>query len=491
LPISILTELIRGSSMSRPALFFVLAACVAVSSAFLLSGCGSSNTPTTSAMGAVNVMVSDPATCSGPQGSFSHIFVTITDVKIHSSSSAGPNDSGWIDLTPNLKQNPMQVDLLAQANNQCFLATLGSSSEIQPGTFQQIRIFLAGNSTTVSGNKCGSTANCVMLSSSPGSPQPLLLSSESQTGIKIPSGQIAGGQFVVAAGQTKDLDIDFNACQSVVAQGNGQFRLEPALHSGEVSLTSSSINGKIVDSANSQPISGGTTIVALEQKDSGGVDRVIMETLADSTGAFVFCPVPAGTYDVVAVAINGSGVDFGATVITGVQPGNSLGNVPLTAQPLPNQSPAPISGQVTTSTGSAAAAANISVTALQSITVNSSSLLVTIPLAPQSAAAVTFTTAPGGTCPANTDCGTYTLKVPAANPSVGSFSTSGNQNPAPPATGVVNYTVDARAFVVGGGNTADCSPSDMQTSSTSTSTPLTVTGGTAVTAATLAFTGCQ
>jgi Domain of unknown function (DUF4382) len=384
----------------------------------------------------------------------------------------------------------MQVDLLAQANNQCFLATLGSTAEIQPGSYQQIRIILAGNSASVSGNKCGSTANCVMLTSSPNTPQPLQLSSESQTGIKIPSGQIAGGQFTVAAGQTKDLNIDFNACESIVAQGNGQFRLEPVLHGGEVGLTSSSINGKIVDSATSQPISGGTTVVALEQKDSSGVDRVIMETVADSTGGFVFCPVPAGSYDVVATAINGSQVAYGATVIAGVQPGNALGNVPLTAQ-TGTTKPATITGQITTSTGSAAAAADISVSALQSISVNGSSLLVTVPLAAQSSGMANLATASGASCAANTDCGAYTLTVPAANPSVGAFSPSSNQNPAPPATGAVDYTVDARAFVVGGGSTADCNPSDVRTSSTSANATLAVTGGASVTAATLAFSGCQ
>src|SRR5215467_6285316 len=266
----------------------VVSCCLAIAlvagGIFFIASCGSSNSNMNPSMATVNVTVSDPATCSGPQGSISHIFVTITDVEIHSSSSAGPNDPGWVDLTPNLKQSPMQVDLLGEANNQCFLATLGSTSEIQPGTFQQIRIFLAPNNATVSGNKCGSTANCVMLSSGPSTPQPLLLSSESQTGIKIPSGQIAGGQFVVAAGQTKDLDIDFLACESIVDQGNGQFRLKPVLRAGEVSLTSTSINGKIVDSATSQPISGGTTLVALEQKDSSGVDRVVMETVTDSGG---------------------------------------------------------------------------------------------------------------------------------------------------------------------------------------------------------------
>ena len=476
--------------MSRSAFSCIIAITLTAVFLVFLSSCGSSNTATMNAA-TVNVMISDPATCSGPQGSISHVFVTITDVQINSSSSAGPNDSGWIDLTPNLKQNPMQVDLLAQANSQCFLATLGSTTEIQPGTFQQIRIILAANNTSMSGNQCGSTVNCVMLSSSPNTPQPLLLSSESQTGIKIPSGQIAGGQFMVAAGETKDLDIDFNACESIVAEGNGQFRLKPVLHAGEVALTSTSINGKVVDSSTGQPISGGTTVVALERKDNGGVDRVIMETLADSTGAFVFCPVPAGTYDIVVDAVDGSKVAFGATVITGVQPGNALGTVPITAQAGVNKAVASFTGQVTTTTGSAAIAVDISISALQSITVSGSSLLVTIPLAAQSASAVNLTTA-SGTCPANTDCASYTLQVPAANPSVGAFSTSGAQSPAPPAAGAVDYTVDARAFISGGGNTSDCNPnSDLQTSQTSTSTPLMAVAGTSATAQTIAFSGCQ
>ena len=111
--------------------------------------------------------------------------------------------------------------------------------------------------------------------------------------------------------------------------------------------------------------------------------------------------------------------------------------------------------------------------------------------AAQSASTATLMTAPGVSCPANTDCVSYTLSVPAANPSVGAFSSSGNQSPAPPTTGTVNYTLDAGAFVPGSAGQADCSPSDLQTSQTSISTPLTVTSGASATAATLAFTGCS
>jgi len=451
------------------------------------SGSGSSGSNAAS----VTVTVSDHVTCSGTSTGFSHVFVTITDVEAHASSTAGPHDAGWVDLTPNLKQNPMQVDLLAQANSQCVLATLGFSVVIPPGTFQQIRIILAPNNATVSGNKCGSAVNCVMLTSDPDTPHTLLLSSEAKTGIKIPSGQIAGGQFVVPPGQTEDLDIDFMACESIVAEGNGQFRLKPVVHAGQISPnSSSSINGTIIDGATGQPIPGGTTIVALEQKDATGVDRVLMSTLADSTGAFVFCPVPAGTFDVVASAIDGTQNEFGATVITGVPAGSSLGTVPLTKQSGFSTAAATITGQITTSTGSAGAASDISVSALQIVTINNASVLVTIPLTLASAVSINVTTATGA-CPTNTDCATYTVQVPAANPSVGTFIPGGPQTPAPPDLESVLYTMDARAFVVGGGNAPDCNPADVETSSTSTNTPLIVTAATSVTAATLATTGCQ
>lgn len=455
---------------------------LAVAGVFLLS-CSSSSQPAK-----VSVSLSDPYTCAGPQGPFSHVYVTITDVQIHQSSGAGPNDPGWVDLTPDLKGAPVQVDLLGVAN-QCFLATLGSAG-IKPGTYQQVRVFLAKDNVNVPGNKCGNAANCVLLTNDPtNTPQPLQLSSETQTGIKIPSGQIAGGKFVVAAGDTKDLNVDFNACASIVVEGNGKYRLKPVLHAGEVELqsASTSISGSVVDIATQQPIVGGNTVVALEQNDGTGVDRVVMETVTGTNGTFSFCPVPAGTYDVVVATINGAGTAYAATVITGVQPGDALANVPVTAA----STPASITGQVTTSTGNAGTAADLSVSALQQISVNNATLLITTPLAQQSAATATLTTASGPSCPANTDCVSYTLSIPAANPSVGTFTAGGNQNPAPPAPGTVNYTVDANAFVPGSAGQADCSPSNLQTSQTDTNAPLTVTPGGGVTAATLAFSGCQ
>jgi Domain of unknown function (DUF4382) len=87
----------------------------------LMAACsgGGSSTPAAPAMAAASVMLSDPATCSGPAGPFAHVFVTITDVQANVSSTAGDGDSGWTDLTPGLSSQPKQVDLLGQANNQC------------------------------------------------------------------------------------------------------------------------------------------------------------------------------------------------------------------------------------------------------------------------------------------------------------------------------------------------------------------------------------
>jgi len=462
-----------------------------VAATLIWTGCaGGSSTPKTSNTAFVNVSVSDPATCEGPDGPYSHVYVTIRDVKVNSSSTAGANDAGWVDLTPSLSGQPMQVDLLGIADNQCFLAMLGSKTELQPGQYQQIRILLLDNNSgaSVSGNKCtGAAANCVQLTAD-GSIHTLNLASEAQTGIKIPSGQIAGGAFVINAGETRDLNIDFNTCASIVITGNGQYRLKPVLHAGEVSTTASSINGTVVDSVSKAAIPG-TVVVALEQKDDGGVDRVIMQTTADpTTGQFVFCPVPEGTYDMVIAAVTATGGAYAPLIITGVQPGSTTGTLSMVAPP--SSTEASIAGLITTSTGSAATAADISTSALEPVSLGGTSVPVTMPLATQSATNLSLSTATGTSCPANTDCVNYTLSVPADPPYVAAWS-SGTISPVQ-GSGPINYTVDSLAFVPQSGGTADCSPSEVQVTTQKTGgAPLTVTPGLSLTAADTVFTGCQ
>jgi hypothetical protein len=173
------------------------------------------------------------------------------------------------------------------------------------------------------------------------------------------------------------------------------------------------------------------------------------------------------------VAINGAGITYSATVITGVKAGDALGNVPLTPAGLP----ASITGQITSAGTSGAVAVDLSVSALQPAGNN---LLITVPLAQQSAATASLTTANCG----SVDCVNYTLSVPAANPAVAAFTTI-NPTPAAPAGPPVNYIVDAQAFAPGSSGTQDCSSPDLQAPA------LSVTVGASVPATTLNLTGCQ
>ncbi len=457
---------------------------------------GGTSTSTKNQGTAVTVTLSDPSTCTAPKGPFDAIWITIVDVQINSSATAGDNDPGWQTAIPNTKGTPQQVDLLGLANNQCFLKTLGSNTQIQPGSYQQIRVILADNNTLPASNACVSPpdvkpavayANCVFLQGN-NMPQPLLLSSEAKTGIKIPSGQIAGGQFVVPAGQTKDLNIDFNACASIVMQGNGGFRLKPVLHAGEVTTTSNSINGRIVDADTQQAIGGDNIVVALELR-SGDTEMVKRQINPDASGNFSFCPVdelPAGeSYDVVVTAMSSDGtVAYATAITTNVVPGTALGTIPLKAG-----APVSITGNVTSQNAASPAAGtavDASLAAWQKVSLGGSTVNVIIPLALQSAVVVPVTTESNASCPSGTFCKSYTMVLPAANPAVGTFDASGTKYVA--GTGEIDYFVNAVATQPPPApvNTLDCSPSSL------TVGPIVITPGTSpVTAPVIAFTGCQ
>ena len=469
----------------RLAILAALSAAAVLAAIAAVNGCsGNTNNTSSSSSGGmanVSVMLSDPSTCTAPNGLFAHVYVTVTDVKASVNASAGDNDSSFVDLTPGLSSAPQQIDLLGQANNQCFLATLGSTAQLQAGNYQQIRVILAANSVTVAGNACSGSANCVVLSSDPTHPVALQLSSEAQTGIKIPSGQIASGGFSVAAGQTKDLDIDFNTCISIVQEGNGQYRLKPVLHAGEVTTTSTSINGMVLDSGTGNPVAG-EVLVALEQPD-GGVDRVVRSTLTDASGAFSFCPLPAGTYDVVIVGERSSGTAFAPSVITGVSPGSAVGTVQLHPQLAGLLGPSTLQGSVTSQNISLAATSiDVQVSALEQVT---GSLTVTIPLLPnstQSTATLALATASGGSCPIATDCVSYSMQLAAAAPYVGALTAVGTTlTPSAAAP----YVVDGIATVPSSGGTLDCTQSELK------ATAVTPVAGVTTPVGTLAFKGCS
>ncbi len=487
----------------KKATFSYLVSCAVVIAgmgflAFLVTcggGGGGSSTSSGAGTGTVNTNISDPPTC---KATYDHVWVTITRVRAHTSGSAGANDAGWVDLV-DLRSNPRQIDLLNLDSTTCILTQLGSTSGILAGQYQQIRLILLSNNPAQgevppSSNVCGTGAfNCVVPVN--GSPKTLQLSSEAQTGMKIPSGQIAGGKFTVPAGGSVDLNIDFDACSSIVPEANGMYRLKPVLHAAEVSLNNNSISGRVItiDSVTKLPVPIANAFVLLEERDhdNQNIDRVVAQKKTGSDGRFTFCFISAGTFDIVAATTN-STATYNATVTLSVPTGVNMGDIALVPEG-GGTLPAEIRGQITTAAGNGAAAADISLSALQAA---NNSLIVTIPLFDGSTPNVSTISDAG--CPSGTDCVIYTLYVPASNPQVGTFNPTGPTTyspfppppvpPAPPSVDV-HYWVNARAFVPGSDPpTSDCSPSSLP-AIFDASTQVTVTAGNP-TDKNFAFTGC-
>ena len=473
--------------------------------AYGCSGGSSSMSMTpSSGMGTVSVSISDPPSCKNPNGNFEHVFITVRSVQAHISASATDSTSGWQELAPQLAPQPMQIDLFSAGQTNCVLAQLGSAS-LPVGSYQQIRLLLvsnspAGSDAVPSTNACaGNGYNCVVLRDN--SIHQLDLSSQANTGLKILPGQMVGGPLQVSPGQSVDLNIDFNACASVLQEGNGQFRLKPVLTAGQVSPNNSGIEGQIVDSVTKLPIAE-TVLVAVEQTDSTGIDRIVMEAAADSSGNFRFCPLPTGPFDIVAVALGPHNLPYNATAVLNVPNGVSLGAIPLIAE-MGATAPAVLRGFVTASGSMGDASVDVSLAALQSVTFGSGMTsrqlnipLQTIPPTAGSAevdsiglvAVSSNASCPSGS-PMNANCAQYALVVPASNPNVGVYSSSGISYAAPVA-GDVLFTVDANAAVPMSGGVADCSPSEITTSKDANNQPLEVTAGSMANVARIDFTGC-
>jgi hypothetical protein len=488
--------------------------------------------------GAVRTHVKDVGkSCIAPAGLYTNTWVTVTGVRAHL------DGTGWVDLTPNLSaSNPIQVDLLSEPTNECFLATLGVTTGLQAGKYTQLRIMLEPNNATGvtlpggGANACTAVNawNCVVDADGA---HMLKLTSEAHTGLKIPSGQIAHGGLRLLPGQGVDIDVDFNACQSIVRAGSPhshhgsgpKFLLKPVLHANEIG-TSALIAGTVYEGEES----GNTVIVPspnptvvpfaevwLEQQAStftvgnpgptalptpGPVDNLLAMTQADANGRFEFCPAGDGNYEVVADApkLPTSQLPSNATITKDVAVSSGIGVnnlvVPLLAEEAPAGSPASdwaqIEGLVTTQNAAlAATSGTATVWALQSFSNHAGETVQALippftgtdgtlptPVPPQVTTSGLPTHAncpdiPPVDCPANTDCECFTLAIPASNPVVGSQA-NGYAIPVPTP---VAYGV--------GAVTKTCTPSMLQTDPTN---PIVVIGGTAALAPdpTLSFVDC-
>ncbi|WP_124382154.1 DUF4382 domain-containing protein [Ralstonia sp. SET104] len=337
---------------------------LAVPASLLTVACGGGDGGSASTSnGTLQVSMTDAPSCG-----YDHVYVTVNKVRVNASSTAADADGGWTDIT---LQTPQKIDLLSLTNG--VLSDLGSAP-LPAGQYQQIRLVLAANQGNTLANSVVPTG---------GTEQPLSTPSATQSGYKIIQ------PFTVQANTLVDLVLDFNACKSIVTQGNGNYLLKPVV-TATTAVVSGAITGFVA------PGQTGATVYA----EQNGV--VIKGTVADSTGKFTLSPLVQsstnGNYDVVIVDNNPAGGHA-----TGV-----IRAVPVTASATTTVStstqPITLSASVTrTASGTATAAAQASLVALQ--TVGSASYEIT-------------------SANADLTTGAYSMNLPAATPVAGTYSTT-------------------------------------------------------------------
>ncbi|HEX4869793.1 MAG TPA: DUF4382 domain-containing protein [Moraxellaceae bacterium] len=240
---------------------YPLLACLALGGGLLLGGC---NSDTPAGRGTLNVALTDAPGCG-----YDHVYVTVERVRVHRSDNAGAQDGGWHEV---VLEAPRKIDLLTLSNG--VMTTLGQTG-LPAGHYQQIRLVLAPNTGNVLSNSLVPTG---------GTEEALATPSATQSGYKVI------GDFRVAADAVVDLVLDFDACRSIVAKGNGGYALKPV-----VTATVQAVSGSIVGHVD--VADAGATVYAQQ------AGRILKGTLADASGRFVLAPViqssSNGSYDVV------------------------------------------------------------------------------------------------------------------------------------------------------------------------------------------------
>lgn len=204
------------------------------------------------------------ALTDAPSCGYDAVYVTVEKVRLHQSSSAREQDGGWSELT---LASPQRVNLLDLNNG--VLQELGQTP-LPAGSYQQLRLVLVDNQTTPLA-------------------QAVIPTGGAEVELKTPSAQQSGLKLKVkidvAADQTADFVIDFDACKSVVKAGkSGQYLLKPVLQ--VIARTQTGVAGQVDAS-----LAHGSTTLALQQNGA-----TVRSTMPTASGSFLLQPVAPGTY---------------------------------------------------------------------------------------------------------------------------------------------------------------------------------------------------
>ena len=192
----------------------------------------------------VNVRLTDAP------GNFQQVNVEIIGIEFKTTDST----------TLNLNVKAGVYNLLDFANG---VDTLIGNGIIKSGTLSQVRLIL-GTKNTVKAD---------------GVVYPLSTPSATQSGLKL------NVHSVLTPGVVYNLILDFDANQSIVLKGNGEYQLKPVIRTVSTATTGS-IKGTI------------TTLLALPATVSVTNGLITYSSFTDSRGAFLVQGIPVGNYTV-------------------------------------------------------------------------------------------------------------------------------------------------------------------------------------------------
>ena len=254
------------------------------------------------------------------------------------------------------------------------------------------------------------------------------------------------------------------------------------------------ITGTLIANSTGAPPPSNTAFVMLEQQRPGVWPFPMYVPLVGGKpkpdGTFQLC-AGAGTYALVAAGLDANGLAYPPAITTQIvqtPTGVGLGDVFLGLSSTPPAAPATLSGEVSTSTGTAAAPATVAIS-LQHFATDASGgqFGYLLPITPDSGWTLALATQNGAACSAGTACASYNFSVPSLSPTVRRFGDLLSVQAATAPT----YMLQGSALVGPRSNQPNCTPSALFTIVQQNGQPLAATPSAGLTPSTLAFTGCQ
>jgi hypothetical protein len=269
-------------------------------------GGGGTAVPVVAQTGTLRVALTDAPRCRVANEDLDKVYVTVERVRVHQSADDNPATGSWYEIeivNPQTQRpEPRKINLLDLTNGR--LEELGTTP-IPAGTYSQVRLVLSPNRSDPPANSLVRAGGSIEI--------PLRTPSAAQSGLKIVH------PFTVQPNTVVDLVIDFDACRSIVALGNGGYLLKPIL-TASLRLVAAIVG--VVD-----PLVSNVMVSA--QKDG----RVVRSTIPDGNGNFMLAYLdPAQTpYDVV-ITSTARGTSVVPSVPVNV---NAITRLSVAATPIP------------------------------------------------------------------------------------------------------------------------------------------------------------